>query len=403
LSEPAPKRIRLFTPDREGTFLRRPNRFILEAGDESGVIRAHCPNPGRMEEYLLPGSRFVFESAEGTGRKTAWSLAAVRYRGMYIPLHSARANRAAAELILPALYPSSSIRPEATEGGSRFDFLVTSGPRRTWVEVKACTLVEHGTAMFPDAPTQRGLRHIEHLTRLSDRPDTKAMLLFVVMNPEAKRFVPNIHTDPAFSLALAGAEKMVNVRAVSLYTDGNGFSSISNMDIPVETAPVSAARDDTGVYLLVLELPQARSTVVGALGRIDFRPGWYVYAGSGKKNLSARVARHLRTGKALHWHVDYLVAQAGKKKAYPIRTHGDLECRLAGDIAGIADASVPGFGCSDCRCPSHLFYFRKNPPEQSAFQDVLLRYRHEISIGEYFRSVVSEDRGGGPARPAGGQ
>ncbi len=377
---PDQRRVRLFTPGIEGRFAGRPNRFLVEVSTDRGVIQAHSPNPGRLEEYFLPEVPILLESSPGTSRKTSWSLAGVRYRGDIVPLNSGRANTAAAELVLPVMFPGARIRPEVTDGHSRFDFLVSRGGIDTWVEVKSCSLVEHGTAMFPDAPTERGRRHMEHLAELTRRPGTRATILFIIMNPKARRFIPNIHTDPAFGLTLSRISDRVDIRAASLSTGEDGYACLKNGTIPVVLSPVTAVENDCGVYLLLLELKTEHTITVGSLGTLVFRPGWYVYVGSGKKNLSKRIARHLRAKKEMRWHIDYLAAAAGKKKAYPIYTLRDLECPLAADIAAAADDSVPGFGSSDCRCKSHLFYFGRYPVRTAAFQEVVLRYRHRESI-----------------------
>jgi len=377
---PDQRRVRLFTPGIEGRFAGRPNRFLVEVQTSDRIISAHSPNPGRLEEYFLPDIPILLESSPGTGRKTAWSLAGVRYRGNTVPLNSGRANIAAAKLVLPVMFPGALIRPEVTDGHSRFDFLVSQGGIDTWVEVKSCSLVEHGTAMFPDAPTERGRRHMEHLAELTRRPNTRAMILFIIMNPEARRFIPNIHTDPAFCLTLSRISDRVDIRAASLSTGEDGYACLKDGNIPVVLSPVTAAEKDCGVYLLLLELKAEYAVTVGSLGTVDFLPGWYVYVGSGKKNLSKRIARHLRAKKEIRWHIDYLAAVAMKKKAYPIYTFRDLECPLASDIAAAADDSVPGFGSSACRCTSHLFYFGQYPVRTAAFQEVVLRYRHRESL-----------------------
>jgi sugar fermentation stimulation protein A len=116
---------------------------------------------------------------------------------------------------------------------------------------------------------------------------------------------------------------------------------------------------------------------VGSLGTIAFKQGWYVYAGSARKNLSQRINRHLRkVRKQRHWHVDYLTPCAGKLKALPILSYRNLECDLAADLEELGGKPVPGFGCSDCHCGSHLYYFAKAPMGNRDFVAMLLRYRH---------------------------
>jgi sugar fermentation stimulation protein A len=183
----------IFENHREALFLRRPNRFLIvainpETGEE---LACHCPNPGSIAELTIPGTRLILERRP-EGGKTAWTAAAVRYEGRgsattggqsrndggdvtvggqsingggraIVPLYSARANQAAATLLIPKLFPQArKVQPEYTLGGSRFDFFVEdSGGVRHLIEIKACSLVEYGIAMFPDAPSLRALKHLE--------------------------------------------------------------------------------------------------------------------------------------------------------------------------------------------------------------------------------------------------
>lgn len=115
-----------------------------------------------------------------------------------------------------------------------------------------------------------------------------------------------------------------------------------------------------GTYVLAIKLEQRRSIVVGKLGEFLFEPGLYLYVGSalGPGGLSARVSRHLRHGKSLRWHIDYLTENAEITEVWWIESAESLECTLAGVIADMEDITRPvrGFGSSDCFCESHLFY-----------------------------------------------
>jgi sugar fermentation stimulation protein A len=135
-------------------------------------------------------------------------------------------------------------------------------------------------------------------------------------------------------------------------------------------------RVDSGVYLFALELARPRTLAIGSLGNIRFDEGWYVYVGSARRSLSLRLARHERiNGKTLRWHIDFLRVAARTTRAFPIQTCNDLECRLARDAKAISDGMVPGFGSSDCSCPSHLFRFLKDPLKDVRFISLLRRYR----------------------------
>lgn len=371
--------MRIFSNDKEGFFVSRPNRFIVKAKTETGIIRAHCPNPGRLQEILLPGQKLIFQKSDNPERKTPFTLVAAYYKEKVIPLYSASANSIAAELILPVLHPEAEkITPEQSWGKSRFDFLIFTKIIKTFVEVKACSLVEEGRGMFPDAPTQRGKRHISELLQIAES-GIGAEILFVVSHPDAEVFSPNIHTDPAFSLTLRDVSKKVRIRAVSVFCTSEGEITVKNFDIPIDLKPVELLVRDTGAYLLLTTLESSKNIMVGKLGMINFKEGFYLYAGSGKMNLSKRIKRHEnRKKKNLRWHVDYLTVKADRIRSFPIYTSKDIECALAGEMIKIGGEPVPEFGSSDCSCSSHLFYFGKNPVENSRFQEVLHRYRHNM-------------------------
>ncbi|MEA3401619.1 MAG: GIY-YIG nuclease family protein [Armatimonadota bacterium] len=110
----------------------------------------------------------------------------------------------------------------------------------------------------------------------------------------------------------------------------------------------------TGSYVLILRLDAPAAIRVGALGEVAFEPGAYAYVGSAMGGLEARIDRHLRGDKRMHWHIDYLLAQAQVVDVVRVESDERLECRIASALAAEL-GSVPGFGCSDCACGSHLF------------------------------------------------
>ena len=377
--------MQLFSPDINGVFVSRPNRFLVRIDTEYGEILAHCPNPGRMQEILLPGCPVIVERNDSPGRKTKYALAAALHQGKTIPLNATRANRVARDLVLSHLFSEQiTVRAEYSIGGSRFDFLV-EGPKGTeLIEVKCCTLCESGIAMFPDAPTDRGRRHVEELVRIASSPGevSGGHLLFLVFHGDAKTFTPNIHTDPLFSQSLQESIDRISVRAVSLSCTNEGFVKLVNPMLPMRLDWVEMARENRGIYLLVLRYDGERILEVAGLGRVNFETGYYVYVGKAKRGLRERIGRHLRKRKKNHWHIDYLSRVAKKIDPYPIYTRGDLECKLAKDIAVSASTSIPGFGSSDCNCKSHLFYFASDPMAEPAFVFTLFRYRHVLCFNE---------------------
>lgn len=115
-----------------------------------------------------------------------------------------------------------------------------------------------------------------------------------------------------------------------------------------------------GVYQLLIRLPQSTMLRVGGLGPLALAAGWYVYSGSARNGLHQRVGRHLRRSKRPHWHIDYLLAAAERIQAYVLPGTDTSECDLHRRACG-AGRAVPGFGASDCRCDSHLAYFKHKP------------------------------------------
>jgi sugar fermentation stimulation protein A len=378
--------VQLFSADREALFVRRPNRFLIIARDGDEEVVCHCPNPGRLIEFIFPGARLILEKRETRAKaKTGWTAGGIYYRDTVAPLFAARANKAAEKLILKKIIPGlREIQREYTLGASRFDFLCLDDQgRRHLIEVKACSLIEYDVAMFPDAPSGRALKHLEELAALAGAGYC-CHVLFVIVHGNPKVFIPNLHTDPSFAAALSrygGAafphQGVVDVHAALLRCNQDGNAVLAAESIPVDLSHGELAGQDSGNYLILLHILEETVIAVGSLGTITFAPGWYVYAGSARKNLSHRISRHLRkVRKQQHWHIDYLTPHTHAIKALPILSYQNLECDLARSLGELGGRKVPGFGSSDCHCGSHLFYFAGPPMENRAFVDMLLWYRH---------------------------
>ncbi len=110
-----------------------------------------------------------------------------------------------------------------------------------------------------------------------------------------------------------------------------------------------------GSYVLLIELKKKKKIKIGALGKLKFRKGFYTYIGSAMNNLEKRVARHLRKNKKLHWHIDYFLQKAEIEEVYLRESNKREECKIAREFS-LKFPSVKNFGCSDCKCESHLFY-----------------------------------------------
>lgn len=204
-----------------GKFINRPNRFIAEVDINGKSEIVHVKNTGRCRELLIPGSTVYLSASDNPGRQTKYDLVAVeklRDDGstILVNIDSQMPNEAVSEwLKTGAIFGSNAIiRREVRYGDSRFDFYAEYGDRKAFLEVKGVTLEKNGTAMFPDAPTERGVKHINELVSCV-RSGYEAYILFVIQMKGIQRFCPNDATHKAFGDALRFAERSgVTVLAV---------------------------------------------------------------------------------------------------------------------------------------------------------------------------------------------
>ena len=239
----------VFRNNIEGTFVDRPHRFAVRVACRGRVIEAHCPNPGRMQELLYPGATCILETSDNPARKLANTLVATVHDGNVVPLHSLKANAVVKGLVIPLLFPAAEeIRSEYTEGSSRFDFfLKDAGDKPNLIEVKHCSLIEHGIAMFPDAPSSRALKHVHELTDLTSAGSAKGHIIFLISHGDPETFVPNVHTDPSFSFALQeAASKGVAIHCVSTKCSRDGNIAVHNPNVGVSFLPLSFIEKRTG-------------------------------------------------------------------------------------------------------------------------------------------------------------
>ena len=362
-------------------FVERPNRFVVRCRLRGGrVVEAFLPNPGRLWELLFPDATLYLTHVQAASedRRTAYSVLAVERDGAPVFLDTHLTNRVARRLIetgrIPGLEGAEVVRAEVPRGRSRFDFLLSHGGQEVYAEVKSVTLFGNGVAMFPDAVTERGRKHLLELAALA-RSGTRALVVFLVHTDRVRWFLPDYHTDLAFSRALLAVRREVEILPVAVgWTPELALErEVRLLEIPWEHAEREAR--DRGSYLLLLHLERARRIEVGRLGRLRFRPGWHLYVGSAMQGLSARLARHVRRRKRFHWHVDFLRAAADRVVPLPIRSSRREECDLAAALADLLEPGPPGFGCSDCGCPTHLFWSPTAPLASPAFHALLQRFR----------------------------
>ncbi len=187
---------------RPGKFLARPNRFIAHVEIDGSVQVCHVKNTGRCKELLVPGCTVWCQESDKPERKTKFDLITVQKGDRLINMDSQAPNVAAKEWLLSGgLGEIEDLRAEVFQGDSRFDFAFRKDGTQCFLEVKGVTLETDGVCAFPDAPTTRGVKHLEGLTQLA-KAGFGAYVLFVIQMEDVRYLHPNRITDPAFADAL---------------------------------------------------------------------------------------------------------------------------------------------------------------------------------------------------------
>ena len=208
------------------TFIRRPNRFIAEVELEGRIETVHVKNTGRCKELLIPGCDVYLTASDSPGRKTKYDLVSVvKSNGLLINIDSQAPNKVAKEWLMKQGY--DKIVPEYTYGDSRIDFYMEKGCEKYLMEVKGCTLEVDGTGYFPDAPTERGVKHIHELIKAKQN-GYNTMLAFVIQMDGIKEVRPNIETHPEFGIAMEEAQRAgVEVVFITCHVEPDSLTFVS--------------------------------------------------------------------------------------------------------------------------------------------------------------------------------
>ena len=201
---------------KKGIFVSRQNRFCATVSVDGKNETVHVKNTGRLKELLVPGAQVFLTVSENPARKTKYDLVTVCKGERLVCIDSQAANAVAHEWLLKSLFfgENADIRREVVFGNSRFDFYIENGKSKSFLEVKGCTLERDGAALFPDVPTERGVKHINELCGCVEA-GYDAYILFVIQMKGVKSFCPNDETHPEFGKALRKAyEKGVKIIAV---------------------------------------------------------------------------------------------------------------------------------------------------------------------------------------------
>lgn len=224
----------LYSNIQQGYFLSRPNRFIAHVEINGVTEICHVKNTGRCRELLTERAVVYVQQHDDSKRKTKYSLIAVRKGNLLINMDSQAPNKAVAEW-LTEKQPFGEIRvmkPECRHGNSRFDFYLETEKRKIFIEVKGVTLENDGIAMFPDAPTARGVKHLQELTDCLQQ-GYEAVAIFVIQFTGAKLFKPNYATHPEFAQALRSAQA-AGVQVVALECTVTPESMYIGKSVPLQ-------------------------------------------------------------------------------------------------------------------------------------------------------------------------
>ena len=192
-------------------FRKRANRFIAEVELNGEIVKAHLPNTGRCKELLIDGATAYLKPSDNPNRKTKYSLYLVENNGALVAMYSQQASKIVIDAILEDKVKELSgygiVESEKTIGNSRIDIYLANLDNdnnpidETYVEVKSVTLIKDGVAQFPDAPTERGRKHLEELISLK-KEGLRSVVFFLIEHPNGNSFRPNWENDPKFSQTL---------------------------------------------------------------------------------------------------------------------------------------------------------------------------------------------------------
>ena len=393
----------------KATYTGRPNRFVVTLDLNGESVLAHLPNPGRMWELLFTGVTMYIVPHDKPDAKTKYRVVGIERDGVVIMLDTNYSNDVAQHLIENKLIPGWEqwrvVRREYTVklhgATSRFDLLLTNDDGEEFLlEVKSCTLFSKTGAMFPDAITERGRKHLLHLRELQNE-GYHTGVLFLVQWDQAQWFLPDYHTDLEFAMTFKEVAPFLDWKAVAVAWDETFTMPTATRECTYPSYVLDSEAHDSGVYIMVMHLDHELDLEIRSKGMMHFNAGYYMYVGSAKANLTKRIERHKRKRKKMHWHLDYFRGYCEMIAAVPIRTSGlaleswslthepypsmpsmpdpdvdvSVECALADAVRAIAEWDVPKFGCSDCDCMSHLFGMTENPIHNKAFMDVVEEFR----------------------------
>lgn len=364
---------RFFPDDFEmGTLLSRPNRFVVYLLIDGKKRGASLPNPGKLGELFIPGAVLFVHRMRSEVKYAYRVIAVISNSDEVIMLDTHRNNRVAEHLINKSLIPSlkdySVVKREVTVGNSRFDLLLEDhSGNNLYCEVKSCTLFGGGLAMFPDAVTSRGKRHIDELANMADS-GIRTAVLFVVQSANIRFFSPDYHTDPDFSDTIYANRNKVKIIPVTAGWDKSLNLIPDHREIPVLWELYqNEGKPDSGSYLMLFNLEKDTSIEMENFGIKKFNAGFYLYISYETDSLGKKIERYRRKRKRCMNQRDYLRNNSSLEMVWPIRTSENESCMICNEVEKISDGPIDDF--------DSLFYFKNNPKINRDFQEILINFR----------------------------
>jgi len=221
-----------------GFFKSRLNRFSALVKLRGEEFRCFLPNPGRLKELLIPDAEVFLREIKGRVRTTNYDIIAIKHGNVLVFIDSRMPNRLLLEAFkmrkIKEFSMYDEVKPEFKFGHSKFDFFLTNKIGRCIIEAKSCTLVKNGKALFPDAPTERGRRHVLELIKAKEE-GYRTCILFLIQRPDANSFSPNDELDPKFGEALRKAlNHGVEIHAYRSHFDGKSIKLLDKAELIIK-------------------------------------------------------------------------------------------------------------------------------------------------------------------------
>lgn len=370
----------LFNDLISATFLKRLNRFTVLCQLENGEIhRAYLPNPGRLWELLLPETTVLLENENKKHRSLKYTIVAARKNNHTIMLHTHKTNDLAEMLLLekciPGLEKTSIIKREYTHGNSRFDFKLHQNNIDVLLEVKSCTLIHGPMAMFPDAITERGTRHVVELSQLASEK-VQTAILFLIQSAEVDAFLPDYHTDIIFARTLYEKRKLLRIIPFCVAWSDDLKPILPGREITIPWKIFEKEGKDSG-YLLTIARFDSEQTPPPEISEKKppalMAKGFYMTLSGPLDNLGQE-EKKLKLVRKKNPPLNLFLRQASTRfTVIPIRTEDRITELLSQTIQSLADhqtilADEPGN-------QQRISYCSQDPLTNPKFVDALLNIR----------------------------